>query len=258
MTSEKAKLRRVVSVLCTLATLCSICGCHVPAKIQKPGVELSPYPDRKVWAVVPFTNLSGDASVDVSGFAIDLSKQLQQIDGIDALPVATTIQALKASGKDPRSVLSDIEARQLMRQLKVDGLITGAVTAWDPYNPPKIGARIRLYARPLSRAEAASAPKTGLDYRRLLTAATAYQVPGHGSDPKFVAQVSHHFDAANGGVLLRLKDYARGRVPVDSPSGWRRYLLSSDLFREFVSHELVRRLFDLEWDRQTTVNDRKP
>jgi hypothetical protein len=253
MTSEKAKLRRMDWCLAGLVLILSICGCVDPNKIEQPSAELAPYPDKKVWAVVPFVNLSGDASVSGMDFATALIQQIQQIDGLDAIPVTRVIEAQKAAGFDPRSVLTETAARQLIRVLKVDGLITGEVTSWDPYTPPKIGARIRLYARPLTAGEAASKSKTGLDYRRLLTAANAAQVPGVGSGPRFVAQVSHHFDAANGGVLFRIKDYARGRVPIDSPSGWRRYLLSSDLFREFVSHELVRRLFDLEWDRQTAV-----
>ena len=256
MTSEKVKLRWFAAVL-KAGILSLAVGCQSPG-VEQPAQQLSPYPENKVWAVVPLANLSGDPKVETNGFAEDLSRQLRQIDRIDALPMATTLEALQAAGLQPHRELTDGQARQLMRLLKVDGLIGGAVTAMDPYDPPKIGLRIRLYARPLTEAEAASAPRTGLDYRRLLTAASAHQVPGQGTEPRFVAQVSHHFDAASGAVIQRLKNYARGRVPTDSPSGWRRYLLSSDLFREFVCHEMVRRLFDLEWDRQTTVEDRKP
>ncbi len=94
--------------------------------------------------------------------------------------------------------------------------------------------------------------------RRLTRAATSDELPGFIVHEAPIAQAGNYYDAANGTVRRNLMAYAYGRAPHDSPAGWRRYLLSIDLYSEFVSHELTREIFDAEWGRLTTDRDEAP
>jgi len=254
MTSKKAMLsaRRLMPHwmprLVALGAMCLV-GCG-SSRFVEPSTDRSPYPNPKVWAVLPLANESTSQTANGVRLAEQLAQHLRQVEGLDALPIGRAVNTLQAAGLT--KVETEHEANQAIRLLKVDGILVGSVTAWDPYDPPKIGASIRLYAKPLTAGEKDGSSPTGLDYRRLMTATTAFQVPGVDTSgkPKFVAKVSGHLNGADGRILNRLKDYANGRTPDKSPSGWRRYLISMDLYSEFVGHELIRRLFALEWDHQ--------
>jgi hypothetical protein len=191
--------------------------------------------------VAPFRNESGTSIVDPAVFADHVTQQIQQAPGITIVPVNRVIAAMDAM--DMTTVNSLDGAMKLMGTLGVDGLLVGTITAWDPYEPPKIGAIMQLYARQLPGGG------TALDSRELTQATTDENLPGLTAYRQPVASASGHFDAANGAVLQRLRDYAHGRAPEDSAAGWRRYLLNMDLYSEFVSHELMRRLFAAEWER---------
>jgi len=250
MTSKKAMLSRhpgVEPVWGLIALLvATLAACEMP--LVEPEANPSPYHERRVWAVVPFEDEAGAAqAVNGSAFADRIARHLRNVEGLDALPTTRVIAAMQSLGL--RGITSVHEAEQLIRLLKVDGLLVGSISAWDSYQPPKLGASVRLYARVESAKNANGRAPAGLDYRKLMRAATAHQVPGESHQPQFLAQVSGHWDGADGAVLNRLKAYANGRTPPDSPAGWRRYLLSMDLYSEFVAHDLVRRLFALEWDR---------
>lgn len=211
-------------------------------RIVAPHADRSPYPATKVWAVAPFRNESGTSVVDGIRMAEQLAGQLHQVRGIQVLPVNRVIAAMEASNMTQVTTVDQV--RRLLQTLQVDGLIVGSITAWEPYDPPKIGVSIALYSAPGSlelQTAAANAP----------AGTTTGPLPGEQRWLEPVAQVGSLFDAANGSVLLHLKEYATGRAPSDSPAGWRRYLLSMDLYSEFVSHELMRRLFASEWQRLT-------
>jgi hypothetical protein len=192
--------------------------------------------------VLPFRNESGTTLVDGAAFADRLTQQIQQIDGIDVLPVNRVIETIFGGNTDVVIDTVD-EIYELINLLEVDGVIVGTVTAWDPYNPPKIGVLAQLYSR--QRRDGSMT----LDTRRMSTAGSANDLPGLRFHAQPVTQVGSYFDAANGRVLKNLQGYATGRVPTDSPAGWRRYTLSMDLFSEFVSYELMSQFFAAEWDR---------
>jgi len=245
MTSEKVLLSGGASArskwLTALGclTLVMVGGCRLfPERFDQPTALVSPYDGPKLWAVMPLRNESGTSVVDSAAMADRLAARIASVDRINVLPVNRVIAELERLQWP--SVNSAGEAMQLMHRLEVDGLVAGTIAAWDPYEPPTIGATIQLYSR--RGPDAAPA----VDPRALTGAATdeprglvnRYEQP--------VAQASGHFDAADGSVLARLKAYAHGRTPPDSAAGWRAYLLSMDLYAEFVSHELTRRLLHAE------------
>jgi len=238
MTSKKAMFTLIAIAL--VMTGVGLGGCQ-RRSFDQPHVYTSPYPAPKLWAVAPFRNESGTSLVDPARFADHVAQQVQQIDGISIVPVNRVIEAMDAD--DLTAITSREQAMKLLNTLKVDGLLVGTVTAWDPYEPPKIGAVMQLYARQLPGGG------TTLDSRRLTMSTTDVALPGMTVHSQPVATASGHFDAANGAVLKRLSAYAHGRAPDDSPAGWRRYLMNMDLYNEFVSHELMRRLFAAEWNR---------
>ncbi len=259
MTSEKAMLagkreclRQAWIVMLAVVGAMSV-GCG--PKIEKPAVHISPYPGPKLWAVMPLRNESGTSIVDGVRFAEKLAQQLQQVDRMQVVPVNRVIEAANATEIGP--IDAPAEALSLMQALDVDGLIVGSISAWDPYEPPKIGATIQLYSR---RNPGGS---NSVDTRRLTYAATERDLPGTTRFDQPVATAAGYFDAANGDVLDDLTGYARGRSGFESPAGWRAYLLNMDLYSEFVSHELTGRLFEAEWQRltagrQTTAPVRPP
>ncbi len=247
MTSEKAMLTGPLALATVVIALC-VTGC---GPIEQPKVDYaSPYPQPKLWAVMPFRNESGVSIVDHVRFADKLTQQLQQVGGIRALPVNRVIEAANSTEIGPIDSVG--EAVALMQTLDVDGLIVGTISAWDPYEPPKIGATIQLYSRRNPGSY------NGADLQSLTYAATDGVMSGTTRHDQPVATAGGYFDAANGKVLQRLNDYAVGRSGHESPAGWRAYLLNMDLYSEFVSHELMRRLFRAEWQRLTAQQQTEP
>lgn len=250
MTSEQVKLtaarisRLVVPIVLLAVASGTLSGCG-PKKYAQPNELSSPYPDRKLWAVAPFRNESGTTVVDTTVMADKLNQQLSQVRGITLVPVNRVIEAMGALGL--KRIESTHDAMELMHVLDTDGLIVGTVSAWDPYEPMKIGATVSLYSR------AAHGSSSQVDPRKLRRASTPDGLPGLVVYRQPIAEAGGFYDAANGKVLANLQKYAMGRAPHDSPAGWRRYLLNMDLYAEFVSHELTRGLFYEEWDRMTEL-----
>jgi hypothetical protein len=256
---ERSKIRRggvgvrassrvaIIASLSLLAAIslsaCSSSWMFWKQQADMPDQLISPYPGPKLWAVVPMRNESGTSLVDSASFADKLTAAIHETQGIDVVPVNRVIEAMNSA--QMTAVTSVDQAMQLMQLLKVDGLVVGTVTDWDPYEPPKIGATIQLYSRRNTPGD------SGLDTRKLTYAATDSSSLPEGttrySQP--VATASDHFDAANEAVRARLQHFADGRAPSDSPAGWRRYLLNMDLYTEFVSYELTRELLLAERQR---------
>lgn len=250
MTSKKAMLSIEARWLwrglaCLLLLSAGGCG-FGPPPLDQPKRFPTPYPAIKTWAVVPLRNETGTTQADGTAMADRLTQQLQQVEGIRVLPVNRVLEAMTAT--EITALDSTAKVYRLMEVLGVDGLLIGTLSAWDPYEPPKIGLTVQLYSREVSDP---AAP----DPRKLTRAATDDWLPGIRESRQPIATVSQHFDAADGDTLRYLQHYAHGRVPPDSPAGWRRYLLSMDLYAEFVSHEVMRRLFAAEWKRLTVEVD---
>ncbi|MEX0777242.1 MAG: hypothetical protein WD042_16180 [Phycisphaeraceae bacterium] len=223
---------------------------------RPPADELAgPYPSRHVWAIVPLGNESGTQQADGAVLADHLHRQLENASNLDVLPVNRTIAAMNAL---QMSRVSDpAQAMHLMRTLGVDGLVVGTVTAYDPYDPPKLGLTLELYVdQRVDSVDAAS-------IRRLRTSATdpapAVQTPASRRQPVTVA--SAVLDAGDPRVRELLEYYASQRGPVLEKDAWRRYRISMDLYSEFAAYVMSRRLLEAERQRvapPTSAANEKP
>lgn len=241
MTSEKVMLSGWL-IAGVVLWLCI--GCTQTKKPDRPSQLLSPYPAEKLWAVAPIRNESGTTLVDSFVLADKLVQQLQQVEGIQVLPANRVIAAMQQL--DMPALQSVADVMRLAKAMGVDGIVVGTISAWDPYEPPKIGSTIQLYTP--GRTDVGT-----VDPRKLSEAATDQRTLRVKRYEQPVAGASGYFDAANGAVLERIQTYAIGRTPLESPAGWRRYLLSMDLYSEFVMYELSRQLLQAEWDRLTAA-----
>lgn len=211
-------------------------------RLDPPDVLVAPYnaiSGDVLWAVAPLANESGVSFVDSGMVADALVTRIDEVRGLACLPLNRTLAAMRARGM--RSVTSPADARALAQTLGVDGIIVGTITSYDPYDPPKLGLKLALFARNPGVEQAALDPlKLQISYtefdRKL---ASAYL-----SRP--VATVSEHLDAANHDVLFELRRYATGRHDPSRALGWKSYLASMDLYTEFAAQVAVSRLIEQE------------
>lgn len=232
-----------------VVALLSAASCASGEHFRSPTSLTSPYPESRrevVWAVAPLRNESGIEGVDGVKFAEALAAQITQVEGVRAIPVSRAIERLRELGLSAFEGAAN--ARAVAEALGADGVIVGAITSYDPYDPPKIGVSLALHAR--SRAVRAPYKRDkeidpnaimGAISDRALTFVDA-------EDPEApLSTAAAHFDGANHAVEIAVRGYANGRYEEGaSPLGWRRYLASMTLFTEFAAHEMVARLLDAE------------
>lgn len=189
-------------------------GCEMPAKPYGTEMRLRlAAPVRQVWAVAPAVNLSGQRDVDPLLQADYVYQQLQEIDGLTIVPVNRVVEVYAGLRID--SVKSAEQAAQVCQLLKCDALVVPTVTAYDPYNPPKLGAALQLFQ------------------------ATTKTVSTGSTRPAVFFQAVGMFDAANGSIRAKLLAYAAGRNDPKSPMGPREYLESMDRYCGFVYEMLA-------------------
>jgi hypothetical protein len=198
----------VVLLLCVAPWITSG-GCEPPPKPY--GIESRlrlNAPVRQVWAIAPAVNLSGQKGVDPLLQADYVYEQLQQIDGLTIVPVNRVAEVY--AGMKIDGVKSPEQAAQVCQLLKCDALVVPTVTAFEPYNPPKLGAALQLFQ--------ATQPGSG---QSAAQSAVFFQAVGM-------------FDAANGSVRAQVLSYAAGRNDPKSPLGPAEYLESMDRYCGFV------------------------
>ena len=208
-------------------------GCAAPE--PKYGTEQqTTFPGRKrqVWAVAPAVNLSGQRQVDPLLQADLLYQQLQQVDGLTVVPV-NRVAEVYASLRIER-VQSAEQAAQVCDLLGCDALVIPTVTAYDPYDPPKLGASLQVFGKPA----AIQRPKN-VSPRELTRQASPGQYDSLPPPQADFLQVVGMFDAANGSVRQAMKDYAAGRNDPAGPLAADEYRLSMDRYGGFVYHELI-------------------
>jgi len=226
-----------------------LCGCIAMVAMgcaQKPkpyGTERPlawPGSRTQVWAVAPAINLSGQDQVDPLLQGDLVYQQLQQVRGITAIPV-NRVAEVYASLRIQK-VQSPEQAALVCDLLGCDGLVVATVTAYDPYDPPKLGAALQLLAAPGSFARPAA-----IDVRELARRASPppqQSLPPPGQSPQDVVQVVGMFDAANGSIRQQLFQYAEGRNDPQGPLGSKEYFVNMDRYCGFVYHRLIAELID--------------
>ncbi len=205
---------------------------------------LSPYREPVIWAVAPLANETGVSTVDVLAMADIIAHEVQNIHGIDALPVQRVLDGMRAM--DIGGIDSPATARSLARVIGADAIIVGSITAYDPYRPPMLGMTLQLYH--------ANAMQLGDDViDQIGTAASDRSLHGFGEGDQPASSVSVVLDAADNGVRLSLEQFARGRTESNSALNWERYLVVMDLYTQYVVDRLLR---DLLREERTRTNQR--
>lgn len=218
-----------IQLMLVAALSCLLVGGFACEQPPKPyGTEASlfmPGRNQQVWAVAPAVNLSGER-VDPLLQADIVFGQLQQIRGLTVIPVNRVVEVYEGLGLE--KVQSPEQAAIVCDVLGCDGLIVPTVTAYDPYDPPKVGAALQLFRKPrgYKRPE-------NVDVRELARAAA----PRPQAPPPVdggVVQAVGMFDAANGTVRRAVMEYAQGRHDPVAPMGARAYFLDMDRYSGFV------------------------
>lgn len=256
MTTAQTMLNRIFSrrhnhVALAVAVLLStllLGGCAQKEALVAPRALLAPYDTSAgdvLWAVVPLRNETGTSLAETYEISDKVVAAAAQVRGVRALPLNRTIAAMRALRMS--DVQSPADAKRLASELGVDGIILGSVTAWDPYDPPRLGLALALYARAGSLEQRSAQT---LDTRTLQYQPTDYRYfPRSSFDSAPASVVSEYLDGKNHQTLMDIRAYAQGRHDPASALGWRRYLASMELFSEFAAWHTVGRLLDHEWLR---------
>ena len=208
-------------------------GCH--AKRQAEPVSIaSDMPGPMTIAVAPALNLSGSADFDPNRFADLMASELSYADRVSVIPVSRVLAALAAQGHD--RVESPTHALELVGLLGADALLVFAVTEYDPYDPPSIGISAQLYGAWTGPGNESPDP-VALSRQSQLTASGA-----SAAARRLLAQTQRVFDASHGAVVADVQKFARMRGGDDSPYGWRKYVVSQQLYIRYCCHATIRAL----------------
>ncbi|QDU72328.1 hypothetical protein [Mucisphaera calidilacus] len=231
MTSKQVLLTLVVVVTC-------LTGCSLFGPRRAPEL-VSPYPETRVIAVVPFVNESGTTAADGQRVADSLTRSLDRSEGLVALPLTRVLTVMDQLGLSGVSSMG--EARMLLQYLDAELLVVGTITAYDPYDPPRLGMAAEVY-------EYLAPPVQMVDLRVMTKAGTSNETaPDERHSGRVLVSLSAMLDASNPRTRDRLMDYAvdRGVRPED-PDAWLHIKRSMNLYTDFACHELARRLLAAE------------
>lgn len=233
---------RVLLTAAVIAALQACQGGNRRADLVPPEILVAPYDTSNgdaLWAVAPLGNESGVSIVDTDVIADTLVAKLNEVRGLSCLPLNRTFAAMRS--RNLRVIRTPADARMLASTLGVDALLVGNVTAYDPYDPPKLGLSLAVF----SRDRQASEP---FDPMRLRTSYSDsdYRLTNSQFADKPVAVISEHLDGASHDVQLDLQRYAAGRHDGQNALGWKAHLANMSLYTEFAAHFAVARLLDQE------------
>lgn len=243
MTSERIMLVfrwiGALSVALVAAGFGSGCGGDT---LKTPSVLVAPYDTSRgeaLWGVAPLANETGDPSVPTDRVADALVHAAATTRGLGTLPLSRTIAAMNQLGL--RSITSPAEAAAVARAMGVDGLVIGSVTAYDAYDPPRLGLNLALHV------VGGVSGGSGLDIDGLRGRPTGSDEVRSGGVPgRPASTVVFLAEGRDQDVQMELRLFATGRHEENTALGWRRYLASMDLFTEFAAHAAVLRLLDEE------------
>jgi len=226
---------RLSLVGCAVLVACVQAGCEQPPPKYGNESQLTLVSRRRqTWAIAPAVNLSGQRHVDAILQADLLYQQLQQVKGLTVLPVNRVAEVYAAMRIE--QVQSEEQAAAVCELLGCDGLLVPTVTAYDPYDPPKMGASLQLLGKP---GGLRSVPVNVHELPRKAGEQPVAGMPEAMPAAANVVQSVGMFDSANGTTRDALTRYAAGRFEPLGPYGAKEYLVSMDRYCGFVYHELI-------------------
>ena len=238
-----ARAARIAALFIAMLLPVALDGCG--PRLERPTILRAPYALDQLWGVAPMSNESGVSLVDTAAIADAFMREAQQVQGINVIPVNRVIAAMRQLGLG--AVASHGDALTLMNVLELDGFVAGTITAYDPYRPMTLGMAVQLYAR------SPHEPPDGLDVRALQRTIAGAAAPGELGPPHPVAEAAGVFHAANHQTLREVQTYAKGRNEPDSAYEEDIYLVSMDLYMQFVCHRLIADLLASERARLAPV-----
>jgi hypothetical protein len=103
----------------------------------------NPFPQLAKVAVAPFFNHSMEPTLDVLQVSNAYFHELQSVPGFEVVPLAVVETTMLSQ----HLVLNrPSDARRLAQLLDVDAVVTGAVTDYYPYYPPRLALHVEWYA----------------------------------------------------------------------------------------------------------------
>ena len=217
------------SLLLLIACVALTGGCESPPpQYGREDILFSPKYAPRSFAVAPAINLSGQRQPDALLQADLVFQELQQVRGITVVPVNRVAQAY--AGLGIRQVESAQQAAEVCDAIGVDALIVPTITAFDPYDPPKMGASLQTFVRKQRTG-------SGIDVRQLNREPTG-RVQSEPKNADFI-QAAKLFDAAAGTTRVRVSEYARGRMDPTGALGEREFYMNMDRYASYVWHELI-------------------
>ncbi|MFN7022236.1 MAG: hypothetical protein ACK4WH_13040, partial [Phycisphaerales bacterium] len=184
-------------------------------------------------------NESGVSFVETDLIADTLVAKINEVHGLSCLPLNRTLAAMRA--RNLTAIRSPADARLLAATIGADAVVVGNITAYDPYNPPKLGLSLAVFSRDRQAADP-------FDPMRLRTSYSDsdYGVSNSRFADKPVAVISEHLDGASHDVQMNLSRYAAGRHDGESALGWKGHLSNMSLYTEFAAHHAIARLLEQE------------
>jgi len=229
-------MRSITSTLVFLLLACLAgCGGKKPPEYGTEQQLNLPGGVRQTWAVAPVVNLSGQTQVDPILQADEVYGQLQQVAGINAIPVNRVVEVYQSLRI--RQVESEEQAALVCDLLGADALLVATVTVYDPFDPPKLGASLQLFRKGRSYQRPANVDPRVLSR---MAAPMADESPR----PSGFVQVVGMFDSANGSTRDDVLRYAAGRNDPTGPYKARAYLVDMDRYCGFVYHSLISELLN--------------
>lgn len=142
-------MRKLKAALCLLLPgLALLPGCawlHATDYFTYPD---NPFPQLRTVAVVPFVlpaqPESKDPTMDSVAVADLFASELVQVGNLGKVIRPAEVQAYLR--KEGLAITTVQDVIQLARGLKVDSVILGAVTEYDPYYPPRVGLAVQFFA----------------------------------------------------------------------------------------------------------------
>jgi hypothetical protein len=219
-----------------LLPLCLLAGCSFESWKYK-SYPPNPYADVQTVVVLPAINQTLEPRFDGLEFGNLLASELVKFEGFRVVR-PLLVQASLAPGQ---RILSVDDAIRAGKGFKADAVLAVAVTDCDPYDPPRIGVSLqflRVQGRELS----------GADIDRLVQSASWRRGPfpmGREKAGHFMDAFEDVYDAHEERIRREVRQYAHAQEAEDTPfAGEREFLAVQPRWLQFVSNQLLNRLFD--------------